>query len=202
MTFSTGWNKLLREYNKLAYSFVYGLLWPAAAGNLIWLLIESTFNFYSKDNDTNNLIHIAILCILSMYTVIGFLRSEKKKKFLTWKETLFSYAHIILIITVAHTAKENITFTIFPLILFYIFNFFNHLIYTPKNLDMKLAGANMFGLFVLLISFCADCEIRGWFVPASLIFALVIWSCFRIKALGSDEQQASIPCKCKCECKK
>jgi hypothetical protein len=159
-------------------------LWPAAAGNLLWMLSEAFFSINSISATMDVPLIPLIITYISLAVYIVF-RAEYRRiyKYKNAFYFILDLAHPVLIILFIHALRYNSDDAVWILIIIYVLAILGHIC---KASDWRLTVANGIGLFTLFIYFCSDCPSRYYFIPISISVTLIIWFWGKLKEILSD----------------
>lgn len=153
------------------------LLWPAAAGNVIWsffqVIIADTSVEFSNGLSLDTWAVAICLTAIGIYTSIGCIRHSKKPDTdFTILRSLFHLIHILLIIAIAVSLIAKPDIVGWLLVAFFGSSILDHIL---SEQDMRKIAVNGLGIIIVALSCCIECFIKEWVYAASLCITLVLW---------------------------
>lgn len=167
--------------NEAALDLFRGLLWPAAAGNVLWSLASLAMKPAASSDAIPVVSRIVLLLLLGLYLSLEFLRNYRNlPEPITPKFWFFDSIHLAAVVITALGAYESLPFLHIGLVLYLAGTGIGHAVgayKTPRDgprSHLALAFVNFSGLPFVVLSHCHSPS-SCWSIPASFGVPLLIW---------------------------
>jgi hypothetical protein len=170
--------------HKLAFELFEGLLWPAAAGNVLWSLV-ALITLETKPSAYLFVTRAAVLLLLGLYLCLEWIRNYRSlPKPITWQFWLFDLFHLLAVAWAAIATYEGSPLLVNALVAYFIVTGTGHLSGAYKHAQdtrketVELASINYLGIAVIYAGALAGFDYQAsmqWTLPLSLSIVIILW---------------------------
>ncbi|SDH78278.1 hypothetical protein SAMN04487926_10815 [Paraburkholderia steynii] len=178
--------------HKLAFEIFEGLLWPAAAGNVLWSLIALT-TLEPKPLTYPMVTRASVLLLLGAYLCLEWIRNYRSlPKPITWRFWVFDLLHLLAVAWTAIVTSDGSDLLVVALVAYFIITGTGHLSGAYKYAQgtrtetVGLALINYLGVAIIYAGYLTGHDYRAsmqWTLPLSLLIVIVLWLGWRWRQL-------------------
>lgn len=171
-------NTLNRIKSRLA-DLSHGLVWPAAAGNVLWTFLSLLLDPATQD-DSPRKSQLAALSVLSLYLLFNW-TWRAPQNFPRLRVLAFDLAHVMSICFCAIAVYYNSPWAEYSLLMVFFIAGSMHLAKASQNssgstaLRLKFACANALGILIIIAGCLTTGGPNPWLWSLAMAAALLAW---------------------------